>query len=50
MLDIQHYIEYFIKKHEKSTIIPPIHAYINRINNRLVFLNERWIKATITNT
>ena len=35
--DIQDYIEYIIKKHETSTAIPPIHAYINRINNRLVF-------------
>ena len=35
--DIQNYIEYIIKKHETLTAIPPIHAYINRINNRLVF-------------
>ena len=35
--DIQDYIEYIIKKHETLTIIPPIHVYINRINNRLVF-------------
>ena len=35
--DIQDYIEYIIKKHEKLTTIPPIHVYINRINNRLVF-------------
>ena len=27
----------FIKKYEKWTIITPIHVYINRINNRLVF-------------
>ena len=26
-----------IKKHETLTTIPPIHIYINRINNRLVF-------------
>ena len=37
MSDIQNYIEYFIKKHETLTTIPPIHVYINRINNRLVF-------------
>ena len=36
-LDIQDYIEYNIKKHERLTAIPPIHVYINRINNRLVF-------------
>ena len=37
--DIQDYIEYIIKnikKHETLTKIPPIHIYINRINNRLV--------------
>ena len=34
--DIQDYIKYIIKKHEKLTI-PPIHVYINRINKRLVF-------------
>ena len=33
--DIQNYIEYIIKKHEKSTKNPPIHVHINRINNRL---------------
>ena len=26
-----------IKKHETLTTLPPIHVYINRINNRLVF-------------
>ena len=31
------YIEYIIKKHETLSAIPPIHVYINRINNRLVF-------------
>ena len=35
--DIQDYIEFVTKKHETLTIIPPIHVYINRINNRLVF-------------
>ena len=35
--DIQDYREYIIKKHEILTAIPPIHIYINRINNRLVF-------------
>ena len=37
VLYIQDYIEYIIKKHETLTAIPPIHVYINRINNRLVF-------------
>ena len=32
--DIQDYIEYIIKKHEKLTTITFIHVYINRINNR----------------
>ena len=34
--DIQDYIEYNIKKHETLTTTPPIHVYINIINNRLV--------------
>ena len=37
MSDIQDYIKYIIKKHEKLTTIPPIHVYVNRIDNRLVF-------------
>ena len=37
MSGIQDYIKYIIKKHETLTTIPPIHVYINRINNRLVF-------------
>ena len=37
MSDIQDYIEYIIKKHETLTLIPPVHVYINRINNRSVF-------------
>ena len=35
--DIQDYIEFVIKKYKILTTIPPIHGYINRINNRLVF-------------
>ena len=35
--NFQNYIEYIIKKHEILTAIPPIHIYINRTNNRLVF-------------
>ena len=37
MSDIQCYIEYIIKKHETLRTISPIHVYISRINNRLVF-------------
>ena len=35
--DIQDHIEFIIKNHEALTTMPPIHVYINRINNRLVF-------------
>ena len=35
--DIQDYIEYIIKRHETLTAISPIHVYINKIKNRLVF-------------
>ena len=35
--DIQDYIEFIIKKHEKLTKFSPIYVYINRINNKLVF-------------
>ena len=34
---IRDYVEYIIKKHETLTTISPIHIYINRVNNRLVF-------------
>ena len=34
--DIQDYIEYIIKKRRTLTTIPPIHAYINKINNGLM--------------
>ena len=35
--DIQEYIKYIIKKYGALTTSPPIHVYMNRINNRLVF-------------
>ena len=35
--DIQGYIEHVFKRHKTLTTIPPIHVYINRMNNRLVF-------------
>ena len=37
MSNIQDYIESIIKKHETLTTFPPIHVYINGINNRFVF-------------
>ena len=37
VLDIQDFIEYILKSYETLTAIPPIHVYVNRINNRLVF-------------
>ena len=42
--DTQVYIEYIFKKHETLTEIPPIHVYINRINNRLGFEINDWYK------
>ena len=35
--DIHDYINYLIKKHKTLSTNPPIHVYINRINNRLAF-------------
>ena len=35
MSNIQDFIEYIIKQYETLTAVPPIHVYINRINNRL---------------
>ena len=35
--EIHDYTEFIVKKHEILTTIPPIHLYINGINNRLVF-------------
>ena len=35
--NIQYYVEYIIKRQETLTTITPIHIYINRINNKLVF-------------
>ena len=37
VLDIQDYIEFIIKRHKTLTTIPPIHIYVNRINNRSMF-------------
>ena len=35
--DIHDYTEFSTKKYKTLTTVPPIHVYINRINNRLVF-------------
>ena len=37
------HVEYIIKKHETLTTIFPIHVYINRIKNRLVFKIKKWL-------
>ena len=40
--DIQDYIEYIMKKQETLSTNPPVHIYINRINNALMFkINNR---------
>ena len=31
--DIQHYLEYILKKHGKNTDKPPAHIYVNKIEN-----------------
>ena len=38
---IQDYIKHIIKKHEILPSNCPIHIYINRVNNRLVFKEEK---------
>ena len=38
--DIQDCIKFIIKRHDTLPTNPPIHIYINRINNRLVFKIE----------
>ena len=45
--DIQDYIEYIIKKYETLTAIPPIHVYIKRLNNRLVFKKKDGYKLEL---
>ena len=35
--DLEDNVEYIIEKHEALPTNPPIHIYINKINNRLVF-------------
>ena len=35
--DIQDCIEYIREKHETVTTIPPIHVFINKISNKLMF-------------
>ena len=45
--DIQDYTACIIKKHGTLTTIPPIHVYINRINNRLVFKRKDGYKLEL---
>ena len=47
--DIQDYIEYIIEKHETLTTVPPIHFYIHRINDRLVFKIKDGLQAIVSN-
>ena len=48
---LKDYIEYIIKRHETLTSISPIHVYINRINNRLVFkIQDGYKLETSVNT
>ena len=55
LVDILYHIEYIIKKHETVSKVPPVHVYINRINNRLVFktkdeykrIKNAWINEII---
>ena len=51
MSNIQDYIECIIKRYETLTTVLPIHAYINKINHRLVFkMRDGYkIKARIRN-
>ena len=51
MSDIQDYIQCIIKKYETLTAVLPIHVYINKINNRLMFkMRDGYkTKARITN-
>ena len=35
--DIHDFIEFSTKKYKTLTTVPPIHVYINRINNRFMF-------------
>ena len=35
--DIQDYFEYIIKKHETIAYNLPVHIYVNKIQNRIVF-------------
>ena len=35
--DIQDYFEYILKKHRESVDKPPVHIYVNKIENRVTF-------------
>ena len=40
-------MEYIIKKYETLTTIPPVHVYIDRINNWLVFKIKDWYRLEL---
>ena len=35
--DIQDYFKYILKTHEENTKKPPVHIYVNKIENRIIF-------------
>ena len=35
--DIQDYFEYIVKKHETIADNSPVHIYVNKIKNRIIF-------------
>ena len=45
--DIQDYFEYIIKKHETIADNPPVHIYVNKIKNRIVFKIKRDYKLEL---
>ena len=47
MSDIEDYFEYIIKKHKTIADNPPIHIYVNKINNRIVFKKKTGYKLKL---
>ena len=39
--DVQNYLEYIIKKHNTLTNNPPITIYVNKIENRIMFIIKK---------
>ena len=48
--DIQDYFEFIMKKHVVLTDNPPIKIYSNKIKNRIVFKNKKWLQVRIINS